>query len=250
MGRGPVHGRYPVPWKYRLSLMNPLRLSLPRMKIVTSAVFAVMAVVLSSLSITVEGRVTNLPRQRMDWATRLDSLSSHEFKRRYRLSKGAFAVLSRKLEPILARKPRGQNPISTDLRLSMALRYLSPAGGSYRDVDICDIHGVSYQFYPCLCETCEAICEVESLHLPLGEHEHAVNAELQGLSDGYMKRSWGTISGAVGALDGIAIRIRKPSLEDDLRPISSPGGAVNRAFFGTGTCSGGSASSGARAGNS
>ena len=92
---------------------------------VVAGLYAVMVVALGALSVTIEGRVPNIPRQRMEWATRLGSLTRREFKRRYRLSGRAFATLSQKIEPLLARKPRGQNPISTDLRLSMALRYLS-----------------------------------------------------------------------------------------------------------------------------
>ena len=212
---------------------------------VAAALYAVMVVTLGALSVTIEGRVPNIPRQRMEWATHLGSLTRREFKRRYRLSGRAFATLSQKIEPLLARKPRGQNPISTDLRLSMALRYLS--GGSY--VDICDMHGVSYQaFYPCLWETCEAICDSSykfrwfstaargssTTRWPSGSPywlAHSTAADF--LTATFSSPTTPTLPPTTSARRG---RTRT------FRPVSSPSGAVIRALFDIFTCPGDSAS--------
>ena len=183
---------------------------------VLRAVCAAVAVCVATAGAEVrwiDGRLGNKARQRMDWDTRRDSLTEPEFKRRYRLSKRAFARLSAKIKPLVAKKTsRTPSPISADLKLSMTLRWL--CGGHY--LDIVDMHGVhSSTFFDALWDTCEAICKVEKLAFPFDDA-----AELNAIKRGFRERSREWFPGCVGALDGIAVKIRKPRLTEDLCPMS------------------------------
>ena len=101
--------------------------------------------------------------------------------------------------------------ISTELCLSMTLRYL--AGGSV--LDIIDMHGVAYgTFYNLVWRTIEAVNA--SLRLP-GLPLNDLDA-LEELSEGFSDLNKGSLVGCVGAIDGIAIRINKPSLWDTVFP--------------------------------
>ena len=77
---------------------------------------------------------------RMIWENRCSSLNEHEFVKRYKVTKEKFAEMVKLISPMI--KARGQGgaggPISTELKLSMTLRFL--AGGHV--FDIMDLHGV------------------------------------------------------------------------------------------------------------
>lgn len=181
------------------------------------AVFATLLVATAGLTghVSVVGRIPNRPRQLMDWERRRASLSEKAFKQRYRLSKASFETLNTKIHPHLAHAERrrgNQHVVPVELCLSMSLRWL--AGGSY--VDIADMHGVEPStFYDLLWKTLEAIDKVEKLNFPIG------NADaLRGLSEGFYRNNHESLQGCVGALDGIAVRIRKPWLVDDSCPMT------------------------------
>lgn len=85
-------------------------------------------------------------RTRMVWKLRVAGLDDIEFVQRYRLTKRAFKMVADGIrgdcEPDHAQSRRGGGgnaPITTELQLSMVLRYL--AGGAWQD--IVDLHGVS-----------------------------------------------------------------------------------------------------------
>ena len=106
--------------------------------------------------------------QRMDWATRVRSLRPKDFYDRYRMPQEIFNAVVDKIEPFMpAQCPNNPNPISIELRLSMALRYA--AGTAWQD--IVDIHGVSKATFfgtdvkPGLWRTFEAICQAYDLPL-------------------------------------------------------------------------------------
>ena len=176
----------------------------------------VLLTVVGAVAVSMAGPIVSKSRtkqrQRMHWAKRRDGLDERGFKKRYRLSKAAFAALVVKISPLLERQWKfTSNPVSVELRLSMTLRWL--AGGHY--IDIIDMHGVHEStFYNCLWSTCEAICAVERLEFP---DDTAVRKEL---NKGFLKRSQGTFHNCIGALDGIAIAIRKPNVWEDLCPMS------------------------------
>lgn len=156
--------------------------------------------------------------RRMVWKKRLQSLSEAEFVARYKLSKATFQDLVEKLRPYVgvhttdrfARSSSGSG-VSTELCLSMTLRYL--CGGHV--LDIIDLHGVAKAtFYHGLWITISAINVVLSLPgLPLKNEEG-----LRKLSEGFHLKSKGTMRGCVGAIDGIAIQIIKPSAWDTIQP--------------------------------
>lgn len=82
-------------------------------------------------------RAQHVQRKRMDWTARRDGLGNKEFRRRYKLTKEAFADMCQELRPALEPPTGTTNPISTELALSMTLRFL--AGGHV--LDIIDQHG-------------------------------------------------------------------------------------------------------------
>jgi len=79
------------------------------------------------------------PRMRMDWQARRDGLSNREFLKRYKVSKSKFAQLCEDVRPSLEPPQGTRNPISTEIALSMTLRFLAGA----HVYDIVDLHGVA-----------------------------------------------------------------------------------------------------------
>lgn len=85
-------------------------------------------------------------RERMNWYLRLNALDAVEFVQRYRVDKIGFRKICDKIRPDVEpqrqqsmRGGGGAPPITTELQLSMVLRYC--AGGAWQD--IVDLHGVS-----------------------------------------------------------------------------------------------------------
>ena len=142
------------------------------------------------------------------------SLSDVEFRQRYRLTKDVFAYVVGLVTPLIViRFMCGLNkPVSAELCLSMTLRYL--AGGSVHD--LIDLHGVSQAtFYRCVWRTCEALDSVLSSDFDVTE-----NAAMEELEGGFSRLTRGVMRGFVGALDGLAIKIDKPSLSDVPDPMA------------------------------
>eukprot|EP00808_Paulinella_micropora_P029273 g38483.t1 len=74
-------------------------------------------------------------RHRMDWETRVASLSDRRFTRRYRVTKEQFDTLLSRLLPeleVVCAKAHSYVSVAPELQLSMTLRFL--AGGSYLDI--------------------------------------------------------------------------------------------------------------------
>ena len=150
-------------------------------------------------------RAAAVPRQRMVWSEREDSLSDMDFVRRYRMSKDCFGDLVRVLQPILDPTTLGSNGsqrVPTELCLSLTLRIV--AGGSY--LDVADIHGlatttVQKHFW----RTVQALVETLTLDLRLDDP-----AGLEALEEGFADASNGIVRGCVGALDGVVFKIHKP----------------------------------------
>ena len=80
---------------------------------------------------TVEGRVSNKRRRRMLWQDRLSDLSDSDFLKRYKVRKVMFDKMVRKLRPLLepnhvrSRASSGSEPVTTEIQLSMTLRWLA-----------------------------------------------------------------------------------------------------------------------------
>ena len=90
-----------------------------------------------------------------------------------------------------------------ELRLSMTIRYL--AGGSV--YDICDLHGVAISTFRKVVKTVVALINAElPITFPIRD-----TAALRNIADGFAGLSGGVFAGVVLAVDGVLIRIVKPS---------------------------------------
>ena len=163
---------------------------------------------------TVTGRARNARRKRMDWEARVASLSDFQFRKRYRMKKPSFNKLVAQLRPLIepdAQKAKNSSgsPIKTEVRLSVTLRFLG--GGSY--LDGVDMHGLGDNtVYPVIWKTCEALTKVLKLEFPTEP------AHLKKLADEFYALTNGAMPGVVGALDGIAIEITRPTKAEHPRP--------------------------------
>eukprot|EP00808_Paulinella_micropora_P010175 g38703.t1 len=131
-------------------------------------------------------------RHRMDWETRVASLSDRRFKRRYRVTKEQFDTLLSRLRPeleVACAKAHCYASVAPELQLSMNLRFL--AGGSY--LDIADLHGV-------------------------GENE----SEFESLAAGWQSLSSvpHIFDGCLLAIDGIIFKIPCPQPHEVPNPIN------------------------------
>lgn len=154
-------------------------------------------------------RVKNWHRKR-SVPHELYALSNKDFQCRYRLSFRAFYFLLGKIRGRLlaGRGGRGGNdiePIHPALKLAIALRLMA---GS-RAVDVEDLHGVAkVTIYKIFHEVVNAINQ--TIAFP------NVSGSLQEVEAGFRSLSSGqVIRGCVGAIDGIHIKIQRPSRERD-----------------------------------
>ena len=142
----------------------------------------------------------------MVWVTNLQFLNDREFKQRYRLNKTLFTWLVEQLKPILESKRKMSGvtkPVSVELQLAMTLRFL--AGGAV--VDIMDNFGVVFStFFKCFHRTLKAVDKVLKLEFDIRDR-----TLLEKLEAGFAKLTRSVFRGVVGAVDGLAIRIRKPN---------------------------------------
>lgn len=153
----------------------------------------------------------------MCWGERLDSLNDKEFVWRYKVTKERYAWLCDQLRtqlaprwnPIIASrdpaKRHHNDALSVELKLSMTLRFM--AGGAV--ADIMDLHGVLSRetFYYTHSHTLGALDRV--LRWP-GD---IVNDKLLWgeVSKGFSRFTAGIMHGCIGAIDGIAIKIVRPT---------------------------------------
>ena len=207
---------------------------------------------------TVEGRAPNRHRAARDvfMQDRMRDLNDKEFVRRYKVRKSTFNMMVDRLRPHLepdenfARLSSG-SPVTTELQLSMTLRALAgtlggacdtvslpfsqsppsitPAprrspltraralintGGCY--LDIIDMHHVaSATFYASFKRTVKAINTefADAIRFPWGD-----TPALERMSREFYAANGGSLEGCVLAVDGIAIKIQKPTSLDTSNP--------------------------------
>ena len=165
-------------------------------------------------------RVARENRVRLDWEQRMRTLSPKEFRLTYRMDSEAFGILLERVRPAIttanptqARRSSGSE-VSAVCRLSMTLRWL--AGGCVHD--IYQMHGVAYNtFYNSLWKTVDAINN-HSLHkfkFDCDDHDalYEIERGFAALSTNQCFR------GCVGAMDGLIVKIKAPSLKDDSHPM-------------------------------
>jgi hypothetical protein len=145
----------------------------------------------------------------MNWRRRYTGLNDEEFRRRYRLTKTEFDDLAKRLVPYL--KGKTKRALSVELQLSITLRLL--AGGSY--LDVADLHGVA------LCTANKAYNSVldaidAEVQLPLSTEEDLQDPVLlEELAAGFARHTDGVVYGAIGALDGVHVKIERPEEDGD-----------------------------------
>eukprot|EP01044_Picomonas_judraskeda_P017270 COSAG03_NODE_3216_length_2139_cov_1.792647_1_plen_370_part_00 len=135
----------------------------------------------------------------MDWMVRRTLLNDVQFWRRYSMAKPSFGTLSSLVSPLLG----GRQVVDADVQLSIALRRLK--GAKWADIE--DIHGVG--------ETTARLCFDRVLHaidasIPMVfdvEDEQALRA----LAARFAEKSEGVLDSICGAVDGVQIKVRKPS---------------------------------------
>lgn len=156
-------------------------------------------------------------RIRMIWEKRMYSLSDIEFRRRYKITRHRFRHLCGQLRPLLYPQNRGRHKIKVEIQLSMTLRFL--AGGHY--LDIIDAHGVlsPETFYTILANTLKAIDTVVTWP------GITTQGTMKEVSQGWSDYSNGAFQGCLGAIDGIAIKVAKPS------EVENPACYFNRKGF-------------------
>eukprot|EP01047_Picozoa_sp_COSAG01_P082761 COSAG01_NODE_17037_length_1183_cov_1.239852_1_plen_379_part_10 len=152
---------------------------------------------------------------RMDWKKRCDSLTAKQFTRRYRIDKVGFQQMVAEITPYMP-AVRRKGAISNEIKLAMTLRWL--AGGSY--LDIADLHGVSEEaFYTHVWQVMEAIDTVKAYRFQLLRLLSSLNLEqgrspVEPLAEGFDAKTHGIVTGCIGAVDGIAIKLSAAALSD------------------------------------
>ena len=152
----------------------------------------------------------SIRRMRSCFAVVTQFLTDSGYKNAFRMSRGAFRMLLGCLYPYLLRNETmacrlSGGAIQPEVRLAITLRIL--AGGLYLDHMMCWGVGRSMTFRAFL-ETVQAIKQEVEMPGILLEDE----AALRYLADGFQRSRFrdNPWYGCVGALDGIAISIRKP----------------------------------------
>eukprot|EP00961_Rhodomonas_salina_P096408 1296618-Rhodomonas_salina.1 len=123
-----------------------------------------------------------------------------------------FSKIADKLyrNPVQAVRSSGA-PIYPALRLAMTVRYL--AGGSYLDLTV--LYGVSVPgFFQSLWMVCEALVEVLPIRFDMRE------PNLRSIASGFIRRQRKVaFHYAIGALDGMLVKIRRPSKKEFAKPV-------------------------------
>ena len=140
-----------------------------------------------------------------------DNLSNRFFRRIYRMHRKSFDKLYAQLQPQLdamfppgIRGPHSPYYISTKCRLSMALRYF--AGGC--PYDIMQNHGVSYRsVFDSVWGVVDAINATKFFNYSFPNH-----SQQRKIAAGFHAKSGAKFSNVVGAIDGLVICTRMPSL--------------------------------------
>jgi hypothetical protein len=151
-------------------------------------------------------------RDRITWDKHVDNLLMEgAFNRMYRMSNASFNKLCMLLDPFLSVDPvmsmltTNQPKISTEIILSCFIRWV--AGGSY--LDIRTVAGISIaSFYRVMGRCAKAILHTEAL----AYHFPKTQEELQSAAAGFRSISTNNfLTGFVGVMDGLLLRIRVPA---------------------------------------
>jgi len=181
-----------------------------------------------------------LEKRRVTWTGFCNRVSDSHFRRQFRMSRRAFSNLCSTLSACIGEhtfRPedglystsnaeslqRRGGLVPGEVKVAISLRIL--AGGSYLDlsplfeVSSAHIYQIFEQFLDWV---------LKALEFPLARYIYDENWEaLKGISDEFSYGSNGVFSGIIGALDGLAVRIRSPLLTE----VSDPGNYYCRKGF-------------------
>jgi DDE superfamily endonuclease len=157
-------------------------------------------------------RGPNYERRTFHFYSYVAGVTPRLFKRTYRMNRNDFEALCTLLSVRDSRIP-----VST--RLSMTLRWL--AGGSYLDISLSH-HVATSSFYHVVDKTLMDLNEALKINFNFRDA-----AYLNKISAGFSRHGRSPLSGCVGALDGIAIKIQEPCRGS----IANPSTYYNRKGF-------------------
>lgn len=179
-------------------------------------------------------------KTRPTWTGFCNRISDRHFRKQFRMSRDAFCKLcsllciavgaevfrseSQSLSTSNAASLQGRGGlIPGEIKTALSLRLL--AGGSY--LDLMPLFDVSVaHIYLIFDEFLEWV--LKAFSFPLVKHiQNNNNRALAGIAEQFSYGSNGVFSGIIGAIDGIAIRIRSPTLKE----VSDPGNYYCRKGF-------------------
>ena len=157
--------------------------------------------------------------ERLDWEKHVDFLTAREFRRYYKLSKESFHRTCTRLLPHLRKhKPNASNdaPVSARIQLAVTIRWL--AGGNY--LDIMYVHRISStSFWHAVHVVIHALL-VEYGTDELGVDKFKDPDWLRSTEKTFAKHTGGAIRNCVFAIDGMAVKIQKPTPKECSNPMS------------------------------
>ena len=175
---------------------------------------AAAQVVLASKDPVYSIRVQPPRRIALKWEDRCALLNDRQFFARYRMTKEDFAELVDKCRPYLSLSNKArEDSVTPEIAVSITLRYL--AGGQY--CDICDVHNIrDSTFFSVKSRTLIALNKalVDEIRFPANDEER------RHVAAGFEEKSHGIMKGCIGALDGLAVAIKRPTAADCPNPAS------------------------------
>jgi len=166
------------------------------------------------------------------WETIRDGISDRVFRRKYRMTKKEFDVLCSKIKDKIGEdKFRSTNSqaLCGPIRVAIGLRFL--CGGSYLDL-VGRAYGVDavssiYEYFHTFINWIDETFDFPWVDMlkKLSEGDESVLPKLREISSDFGADSGGVFIGCIGAIDGLAIRIKCPSNERD------PGNYFSRKNF-------------------
>jgi DDE superfamily endonuclease len=183
------------------------------------AVSAISICISSFIDDFARSRGENFERQAFCFDSFVESAPPRLFRRLYRMDRHTFDSLCEMLtvQDAVPFKSNAQLPLA--MRLSVTLRWL--AGGSYLDISLSHHIAIS-SFYHAVDKMIYELNRVLVIRFPYDDIDY-----LEKVSTGFRRQGRSPLSGCVGALDGLAIKILEPARGS----VANPSTYFNRKGF-------------------
>lgn len=169
---------------------------------------------------------------RRTWEEMEDMTNDDEFYEIYRMNRQSFFTLLQKVSEVPDFKKydtqmclrQDLEPVEDEIKLAIALRTLA---GSTRVIDLAQIYGRSKS---CVQKWFFAMLPIIIAALPLSVNLEVIDkndTKLENLAKAFYNKSECGIDKCIGAIDGCAVRIRQPLLDD----VPNPSNYYNRKGF-------------------